>query len=140
MKTVLIVDDDPDIRELVAWKLSQAGYAVLAEGDGEAGLATATGRHGVSEGTPPDLVLLDWMMPKMNGIEVCRAMRNDPSAAHVPVILLTAKAQEADVDRGFAAGADDYVVKPFSPRELLSRVQAILSAPEPRRPRVQAPL
>ena len=127
MKTVLIVDDDPDIRELVPWKLSQAGYAVLAEGDGEAGLATATGRPGVAGGMPPDLVLLDWMMPKMNGIEVCRAMRNDPAAAHVPVILLTAKAQEADVDRGFAAGADDYVVKPFSPRELLRRVQAVLA-------------
>jgi two-component system phosphate regulon response regulator PhoB len=75
----------------------------------------------------PDLVLLDWMMPRLTGLEVCRALRDDPATAQVPVILLTAKAQEADIQRGFAAGADDYIVKPFSPRELVSRVDAVLA-------------
>jgi DNA-binding response OmpR family regulator len=121
MKTVLVIDDDPDIRDLVIWKLSQAGYATLAEGDGEAGLVAACA------GTePPDLVLVDWMMPKLSGIDVCRALRNNPRTAHIPVILLTAKAQEAELERGLAAGADEYIVKPFSPKEMLKRVEALL--------------
>jgi DNA-binding response OmpR family regulator len=75
----------------------------------------------------PDLVLLDWMMPKLTGVEVCRMLRDGEDSSRVPVILLTARAQEADIERGFAAGADDYIVKPFSPRELASRVEAVLS-------------
>jgi DNA-binding response OmpR family regulator len=118
--TVLVVDDDQDIRELVTWKLEASGFTVLGEPDGEAGLAAALE-------VGPDLVLLDWMMPRMSGLEVCRALRDDPATAQVPVILLTAKAQEADIQRGFAAGADDYIVKPFSPRELVSRVDAVLA-------------
>lgn len=127
MKTVLVIDDDPDIRDLVAWKLSQAGFAVLAEGDGETGLAAARGRTGDRRSVRPDLILVDWMMPKLSGIEVCRALREDPDTADIPVILLTAKAQELELQRGRAAGADDCIVKPFSPREMLKRVEALLA-------------
>ncbi len=130
MKTVLVVDDDPDIRELITWKLSQAGYTTVAASDGEAGLNAAIA--GDAEGRVPDLILVDWMMPKMTGIEVCRALRDNPVTSRVPVILLTAKAQEAEVERGFAAGVDDYIVKPFSPREMLGRIQAVLARSEAR--------
>ena len=130
MKTVLIVDDDPDIRELITWKLGQAGYATIVAGDGEAGLVAAA--TGDDEGHLPDLILVDWMMPKMSGIDVCRALRDDPATARIPVILLTANAQEADVERGFAAGVDDYIAKPFSPREMLGRIQAVLARSEAR--------
>ena len=126
MKTVLVVDDDSDIRELIIWKLAQAGYRTMAEADGEAGLAAAGGAGGES----PDLVLLDWTMPKMSGIAVCAAMRANPATAAIPIILLTARAQETELTRGLAAGVDDYIVKPFSPREMLSRVQAILGPAE----------
>ena len=126
MKTILVIDDDPDIRHLVAWKLSQAGFATVAEGDGEAGLAAACGRPGTPS-VRPALVLVDWTMPKLSGIEVCRALRENPDTAHIPMILLTAKAQEAEFERGMAAGADDYIVKPFSPKEMLRRVEALLA-------------
>jgi DNA-binding response OmpR family regulator len=118
---VLVVDDDPAIASLVAFKIGRLGARVSVESDGEAGLAAARQLR-------PDLVVLDWMMPRMNGLEVCSALRADadPQVAGVPVILLTAKAQESDVERGFVAGATDYVVKPFSPRELVSRVTAAL--------------
>lgn len=117
---VLVVDDDPDVRELVNFRLTRAGFEVHAEEDGQAGLAAALELR-------PDLVLLDWMMPRLTGLEVCQELRRNPQTAGVAVILLTAKAQEADVERGFAAGADDYIVKPFSLVELLSRVRAVLS-------------
>ena len=130
MKSVLVVDDDPDIRELITWKLGQAGFSTLVAADGEAGLA-AVGA-GDREGRMPDLILVDWMMPKMSGIDVCRALRQDPTTARIPVILLTANAQEADVELGFAAGADDYIAKPFSPREMLSRIEAVLARSEAR--------
>jgi two-component system, OmpR family, phosphate regulon response regulator PhoB len=132
IKTVLVIDDDPDIRQLVIWKLGQAGFATLAEGDGEAGLAAACGRPGDDPSAQPDLVLVDWMMPKLSGIDVCRALRENPDTAHIPVILLTAKAQETELERGLDAGADDYIVKPFSPKEMLKRVNALLD-------RTQAP-
>lgn len=114
---ILVVDDDPDIRELVSFKLEQLGHSVTTEKDGEGGLAAA-----LSE--TPDVVLLDVMMPKLTGIEVCQRLRDTPETASVAIILITAKAQEFDIERGFAAGADDYIVKPFSPRELASRVEA----------------
>jgi DNA-binding response OmpR family regulator len=131
MKTVLVIDDDPDIRDLVIWKLSQAGYATLAEGDGEAGLAAACGGTGPDPTPSADLVLVDWMMPKLSGIDVCRALRDNPRTAHIPVILLTAKAQEAELARGLAAGADEYIVKPFSPKEMLKTVEALLARTPP---------
>jgi DNA-binding response OmpR family regulator len=120
LPSVLVVDDDPDIRSVIAFKLERAGYTVYEEADGEAGLAAATEER-------PDLVLLDWMMPRLSGVEVCRAIRDDASLDRTPVIMLTAKAQEPDVQRALAAGADDYIVKPFSPRELISRVELVLA-------------
>ncbi len=125
---MLVVDDDADIRELITWKLGQAGYATLVAADGEAGLAAATA--GDSEGRAPDLILIDWMMPKMSGIDVCRALRDDPATARIPLVLLTANAEEADVELGFAAGVDDYIAKPFSPRQMLDRIQAVLARSE----------
>jgi DNA-binding response OmpR family regulator len=120
MSKILVVEDDNDICELIKFKLTRLGHDVIVEHDGEAGLAAALAES-------PDLVILDWMMPRLTGLEVCIQMRADPRPCRSPVILLTAKAQEADVEHGLAAGADDYVVKPFSPRELASRVDALLS-------------
>jgi DNA-binding response OmpR family regulator len=133
MKIVLVVDDDTDIRELIVWKLTQAGYGTLSEPDGAAGLAAAAGASSTAWGVRPDLVILDWAMPEMSGLDVCLALRADPATAGIPVIMLTAKAQEAQVEQGFAAGADDYIVKPFSPRELVRRVEALLARVEARR-------
>ena len=123
MSHVLVVDDDPVIADLVAFRLGRLGLEVSVESDGEAGLAAARQLR-------PDLVVLDWMMPRMNGLEVCAALRSDadPALARTPVLLLTAKAQEPDLERGFAAGATDFVAKPFSTRELISRVTAALPA------------
>jgi two-component system phosphate regulon response regulator PhoB len=120
MARILVVEDDASIRELIEFKLRRLGHEVHSEVDGEAGLAAAGELR-------PDLVLLDWMMPRLSGLEVCLELRASEELARVPVILLTAKAQEADVQRGFAAGADDYIVKPFSPRELVSRVDAAIA-------------
>lgn len=115
---VLIVDDDPDIRELVVFKLQQMGHTVHVEADGEAGLAA-------TRALLPELVLLDVMMPKLTGIDVCRQIRATKLTEHIPVMLITAKAQKADIEAGLAAGANDYIVKPFSPRELAIRVEAV---------------
>jgi len=120
MSNIVVVDDDADILGLLEYKLTAAGHKVTAEADGEAGLAAI---HEMK----PDLVVLDWMMPRLTGIEVCLEMRKDPTMADVPVLFLTAKAQESDVQRGFAAGGNDYVVKPFSPRELSTRIDALLA-------------
>jgi two-component system response regulator MtrA len=120
MKKILVVEDAEDIRELVAFKLRGAGYDVYTAGDGESGVATARSIH-------PDVVVLDWMMPRMNGLDATAAIRADAELAQVPIILLTAKGQEQDVQRGFTVGVDDYIVKPFSPRELVSRVDAVLA-------------
>jgi DNA-binding response OmpR family regulator len=117
---VLVADDDADIRELVLFKLEASGFEVTAVADGQTALDAALA-------DPPDLVVLDLMMPGLTGLEVCAALRGAPTTADLPVIMLTAKAQDADITRGLATGADDYIVKPFSPRELLSRVQAVLS-------------
>ncbi len=132
MKTVLVVDDDADIRELILWKLRNAGYTAIAAVDGQAGLVAASGGPD-GTGDLPDLILVDWMMPRMTGIELCEALRDNPLTAAIPIILLTAKAQESEVERGFAVGVDDYIVKPFSPREMLSRVQAVLARAGARR-------
>ena len=118
---VLVADDDPDILELVRFKLEQAGHEVTTVGDGDAALAA------VRADGPFALILLDVTMPRRTGIEVCEALRGDPATRSVPILLLTAKAQEADVEGGFEAGADDYIIKPFSPRELSSRVSAALA-------------
>ncbi len=120
MTVVLIADDDADIRDLVAFKIEQAGFEVVAVADGQAALDQARSRQ-------PALAVLDVSMPGVSGIEVCRALRSDPATAGMLIIMLTARVQERDVEGGFSAGADDYLTKPFSPRELVSRIQALLS-------------
>ncbi len=120
MKDVLIADDDADIRDLVAFKLEQADLEVIAVGDGLAALEAARAER-------PAVVVLDVSMPGMSGLDVCRMLRADPETQDMLVIMLTARVQERDVEGGFSAGADDYVTKPFSPRELVSRVQAMLA-------------
>jgi DNA-binding response OmpR family regulator len=116
---VLVADDEDDIRSLVSFRLKRAGYDVITAADGEEALLLATTRL-------PDLVVLDMMMPKATGLEVTRSMREQATTKDIPIILLTARAQEADVARGFDAGADDYVKKPFSPQDLQARIQALL--------------
>jgi two-component system, OmpR family, response regulator len=116
---VLIADDDPDIRDLVEFKLTQSGYAVEAVGDGLAAWESFQQQR-------PALVILDVMMPGLSGIDVLRKIRDSENGA-VPVLLLSAKSRDSDVDTGFAVGADDYVIKPFSPRELLHRVNGMLA-------------
>ena len=116
---VLVADDDEDIRALVTFRLERAGYTVVEAGDGDEALRLAL-EHA------PDLAVLDVMMPRLTGDEVTRRLRANDETSSIPVILLTARVQDADVARGFAAGADDYVEKPFSPQELGARVQAIL--------------
>jgi len=130
MKTVLVVDDDDALRELILWKLTKGGYATLSAADGEAGLAAAT--SAAAAGNVPDLILVDWMMPKMTGIELCRALRDNPLTSPVPIILLTANGQDAEVELGFEVGVDDYILKPFNPKELLGRVRAVLTRAEAR--------
>jgi DNA-binding response OmpR family regulator len=127
MTTILVVDDDPDICSLLEYKLGSCGYSVIVEHDGEAALAAVAK-------TPVDLILLDWMMPRMGGLEACLALRADPRHARLPVLMLTAKAHEADVRKGLAAGADDYILKPFSPREVAARVAGALARAEVRPP------
>jgi two-component system, OmpR family, phosphate regulon response regulator PhoB len=117
---VLVADDDDDIRDLVAFKLEQAGFEVVAVEDGNTALEQARDRK-------PTLAVLDVSMPGLSGIDVCRMLRADPATAGILIIMLTARVQGPDVEGGFSAGADDYVTKPFSPRELISRVQSLLS-------------
>jgi DNA-binding response OmpR family regulator len=116
---VLVADDDEDIRALVSFRLERAGYEVVEARDGEEALRLAREQA-------PDLAVLDVMMPKLTGDEVTRRIRGDEAMRRMPVILLTARVQEDDVARGFEAGADDYIKKPFSPQELRARVQAVL--------------
>ena len=116
---ILAADDDEDILELIAFRLERSGYTMVLARDGEEALNAAREHL-------PDLAVLDVMMPKMDGYEVTRALRADEATRRIPVILLTARVQDADVQRGFDAGADDYVRKPFSPQALRARVQSIL--------------
>jgi DNA-binding response OmpR family regulator len=116
---VLVADDDEDILGLVSFRLERSGYEVAAAKDGEEALRLA-------RELSPALVVLDVMMPRLDGYEVTRRLREDEATRGIPVILLTALAQEADVARGFESGADDYLRKPFSPQELAARVQAVL--------------
>ncbi|MDX2692142.1 response regulator [Streptomyces ipomoeae] len=115
-----MADDDTDIQDLVTLKLTQSGHQVTAVEDGTAALRAAR------ENTV-DLALLDIRMPGMSGLDVCRELRAAPETATLAVILITARSQEGDIEVGFAAGADDYIIKPFSPRELASRVTALLN-------------
>ncbi len=116
---VLVVDDEPDVVDLVRYRLRGAGMAVIVAGDGLTALRTARERR-------PDLIVLDLMLPEMRGEEVCRQLRADRETSAIPVLMLTAKGDPADRIAGLEVGADDYLSKPFSPRELILRVEAIL--------------
>ncbi|MEU4216134.1 response regulator [Actinoplanes sp. NPDC026623] len=120
MSTILLVEDDPDIRHLVAGRLTDAGFDVVGAADGPAALNAARER-------PPDLVLLAVRMPALSGIDVCRELRAGPLAASVPIIMLTARLRQQDLDQGYAAGATGHIIKPFSPAELRERVEAALA-------------
>ncbi len=120
MARIVVVEDDQDVLALVEHKLSRDGHEVTTASDGMSGLA-------VVESERPELVILDWMMPRMNGLEVCQAVRANGDLDATRVMMLTAKAQEQDVVRAFASGADDYLSKPFSPAELVVRVTALLA-------------
>jgi len=124
MKRILIIEDDRDIVELVRYNLANEGFQVSAAYDGGTGLNTL-------KKTPPDLLLLDLMLPKLSGLDICREIRRDDSLNRLPILMLTARGDEADRVVGLEMGADDYVTKPFSPRELVARVKALLRRAEP---------
>ena len=119
MATILVVEDDPDIQELLAYNLTRAGHRPLGVTTAEDALASVAR-------SLPDLVLIDWMLPAMSGIELARALRANKRTSDVPLIMLTARGAEEDKLTGLELGADDYVTKPFSPRELLARIKAVL--------------
>ncbi len=126
-KKILIVEDEPDIRELVRYNLEHAGYRVVEADDGETALRQVRGEQ-------PALVLLDLMLPEGDGLEICRILRGERDTAALPIVMLTAKAGEVDRVLGLEFGADDYVTKPFSPRELVARVRAVLRRSETAEP------
>src|SRR5262245_55142593 len=117
--TVLVIDDEQDLIELVRYNLEKDGFEVVGALDGENGIRMARERK-------PELVVVDLMLPGLDGLEVCRLLRADERTSHIPVIMLTARGTESDRVVGLELGADDYVTKPFSPRELAARVKAVL--------------
>ena len=121
---MLLVEDDAAIAELLGWHFRREDFEVAQTADGEEALLLARERT-------PDIVLLDWMVEGLSGLEVCRRLRRAPDTANVPIIMLTARGEEADRVRGLETGADDYVTKPFSPRELVARVNAVLRRVRP---------
>ena len=123
-KRLLLVEDDRPLADLVTFHFERAGYAVTRTGDGEEALILV-------DEVKPDIILLDWMIEGISGIEVCRRLRRRSGSANTPIIILTARGEESDRIRGFETGADDYVTKPFSPRELLARVGAVLRRVRP---------
>ena len=123
MNPVLIVDDEKDIVDLVEYHLKQAGFPVISVLEGSSGLEQARKRN-------PAIVILDLMLPGMDGKDVCRSLKSNPLTCRIPILMLTARAEEVDKIIGFELGADDYVTKPFSPRELILRVKAILRGRE----------
>ena len=128
--TVLVIDDETDLVELVRYNLEKDGFKVEGAADGETGLALAAREQ-------PDLILLDVMLPGIDGLEVCRILRSEPRTARIPVIMLTARGAEPDRVVGLELGADDYVTKPFSPRELTARVKAHLRRLSPPKERAE---
>ena len=122
--TVLLVEDDKALAELLIWHFEREEFEVVRTADGEEALILA-------DETPPDLVILDWMIEGVSGIEVCRRLRRKSATANVPIIMLTARGEESDRIRGLETGADDYVTKPFSPAELMARVAAVLRRVRP---------
>jgi DNA-binding response OmpR family regulator len=119
MSSILVIEDEKDILDLLEYHLKQSGFQVLTAADGESGLELALKKR-------PNLIILDLMLPVMDGKDVCRALKSNPVTLSIPVLMLTAKVEELDRVIGFELGADDYVTKPFSPRELILRIKAIL--------------
>lgn len=118
-KLILAVEDDRDILELITYNLEREGYEVTGATTGEDGVDAA-------RSDKPDLVLLDLMLPGIDGLEVCRRLKADPDTAHLPIVMVTAKGEESDIITGLELGADDYVTKPFSPKVLIARIRAVL--------------
>lgn len=118
-KRILVVEDEEDILELVRYNLAKEGYRVSVADSGDAALQMAADQK-------PDLIVLDLMLPGVDGLEVCRRLKGDPSTQHIPIVMLTAKGEESDIIVGLELGADDYITKPFSPKVLLARVRAVL--------------
>lgn len=116
---ILVVDDEEDLLELIKYNLSKEGYRVAGVGTGEEAIRRA-------RSDLPDLVVLDLLLPNVDGLEVCRVLKNDARTKHIPVVMLTAKGEEADMVTGLEMGADDYLAKPFSPRVLIARIKAVL--------------
>jgi len=116
---ILVVDDEEDIQELVRYNLARNGFDVTVAGTGEAAIEKARKKL-------PDMVLLDLMLPGIDGLEVCNILRHDQKTSHIPIVMLTARGEEADVVAGLELGADDYITKPFSPRVLVARIKAVL--------------
>jgi len=121
---ILIADDEPNQLELLSFNLAQAGFSITKAMDGQRALDLA-------EELQPDIIILDWMMPNLSGIEVCRMLRAMPETRMIPIIMLSARGEEGDRTLGLDVGADDYITKPFSPRELVSRVRAVLRRSRP---------
>ena len=118
-ETILVIEDEPDILEVIEYNLAREGYRVKTAREGDEGLKRARRNS-------PDLVLLDVMLPGIDGIELCKHLKRDPITRSIPVMMVTAKSEEADMVLGLGVGADDYITKPFSPRQLVARVQAVL--------------
>lgn len=116
----VIAEDEPDIRELIAFTLRFAGHEVVTGANGEEGYELAKKEQ-------PDLVMLDVRMPRMTGYEACKRIKSEPEIAHIPVIFLSAKGQESEIEQGLAAGAEEYLLKPFAPDQLTERVKAVLA-------------
>lgn len=121
---ILIVEDDLSLTELIRYNLEREGFAVDVVADGDEGLMRA-------QEQAPDLVLLDWMLPGTSGLEICRQLRRAPETANLPIIMITARGEETDSIRGLETGADDYIIKPFSPKALIARVNAVLRRVRP---------
>ena len=121
---ILIADDEPNQLELMSFNLSNAGYSVIKAANGKEAIE-------LIENHSPDLIILDWMMPKMSGIDVCRTLRSRSETKQIPIIILSARSEDSDKSLGLDTGADDYISKPFSPKELISRVKALLRRARP---------
>jgi two-component system, OmpR family, alkaline phosphatase synthesis response regulator PhoP len=118
-ESILVVDDEEDILELVEYNLAKDGYRISCAATGEAALKSAKGQL-------PDLIVLDLMLPGLDGLEICKRLKGDPKTKHIPIVMLTAKGEEADIVTGLELGADDYITKPFSPRVLAARIKTVL--------------
>jgi len=121
---ILIADDEPNQLELMSFNLSNAGYSIIKAANGKEAIE-------LIENHSPDLIILDWMMPKMSGIDVCRTLRSRSETKQIPIIILSARSEDSDKSLGLDTGADDYISKPFSPKELISRVKALLRRARP---------